>query len=152
MGAFAHRSSCVSVGCFDSAVALLFITASCAFIDRNPPFFAFSSCFYSPKSIYEGNFGCGYLKERRASGLVFCENTTSVYRALFVSSSVFFLPFVLMETARMWAGTSNAINALVEWCGMLFKLSCMISVTVRVFLLCLFCKSNTAVANFGDCI
>uniref|UniRef100_A0A8D0C7I8 Extended synaptotagmin 2 n=1 Tax=Salvator merianae TaxID=96440 RepID=A0A8D0C7I8_SALMN len=34
-------------------------------------------------SIYEGNFGCGYLKERRASGLVFCENTTSLYRALF---------------------------------------------------------------------
>ncbi|XP_021096610.1 extended synaptotagmin-2 isoform X5 [Heterocephalus glaber] len=36
-------------------------------------------------SIYEGNFGCGYLKERRASGLVFCENTTSVYRALFTN-------------------------------------------------------------------
>uniref|UniRef100_A0A8C6X4W1 Extended synaptotagmin 2 n=1 Tax=Naja naja TaxID=35670 RepID=A0A8C6X4W1_NAJNA len=34
-------------------------------------------------SIYEGKFGCGYLKERRASGLVFCENTTSVYRTLF---------------------------------------------------------------------
>uniref|UniRef100_A0A670J4Z7 Extended synaptotagmin 2 n=1 Tax=Podarcis muralis TaxID=64176 RepID=A0A670J4Z7_PODMU len=34
-------------------------------------------------SIYEGNFGCGYLKERRASGLVFCENTTSLYRTLF---------------------------------------------------------------------
>ncbi|KAM4856212.1 extended synaptotagmin-2 isoform X4 [Urocitellus parryii] len=34
-------------------------------------------------SVFEGNFGCGYLKERRASGLVFCENTTSVYRALF---------------------------------------------------------------------
>ncbi|XP_039204527.1 extended synaptotagmin-2 isoform X1 [Crotalus tigris] len=34
-------------------------------------------------SIYEGKFGCGYLKERRASGLVFCENTTSVYRELF---------------------------------------------------------------------
>ncbi|XP_043397481.1 extended synaptotagmin-2 isoform X4 [Chelonia mydas] len=34
-------------------------------------------------SIYEGNFGCGYLKERRASGLVFCENTTSLCRALF---------------------------------------------------------------------
>lgn len=46
---------------------------------------AFSSCLHFPKSIYEGNFGCGYLKERRASGLVFCENTTSVYRALFVS-------------------------------------------------------------------
>lgn len=100
--------------------ALLFISASCAFIDRNPPFFAFSSCFHFPKSIYEGNFGCGYLKERRASGLVFCENTTSVYRALFVSSPVFFLPFVLMETARMWAGTSNAIYSVVEWCGMRF--------------------------------
>lgn len=100
--------------------ALLFISASCAFIDRNPPFFAFSSCFHFPKSIYEGNFGCGYLKERRASGLVFCENTTSVYRALFVSSPVFFLPCVLMETARMWAGTSNAIYSVVEWCGMRF--------------------------------
>lgn len=118
-GAFAHQLSGVSVGCFDSAFALLFISASCAFIDRNPPFFAFSSCFHFPKSIYEGNFGCGYLKERRASGLVFCENTTSVYRALFVSSPVFFLPFVLMETARMWAGTSNAIYS-VEWCGMRF--------------------------------
>lgn len=65
--------------------------AACAPIDCNPPFSAFSSCFHFPKSIYEGNFGCGYLKERRASGLVFCENTTSVYRALFVSSPAFFL-------------------------------------------------------------
>lgn len=47
---------------------------------------------HCPKSIYEGNFGCGYLKERRASGLVFCENTASVYRALFVSPPGFFLP------------------------------------------------------------
>ncbi|XP_026907005.1 extended synaptotagmin-2 isoform X2 [Acinonyx jubatus] len=39
-------------------------------------------------SIYEGNFGCGYLKERRASGLVFCENTTSVYRALFSGKKI----------------------------------------------------------------
>nr|XP_058153604.1 extended synaptotagmin-2 isoform X2 [Dasypus novemcinctus] len=39
-------------------------------------------------SIYEGNFGCGYLKERRASGLVFCENTTSVYRALFTGKKI----------------------------------------------------------------
>ncbi|KAK6490230.1 extended synaptotagmin-2-like isoform X1 [Huso huso] len=34
-------------------------------------------------SVFEGNFGCGYLSERRASGLVFCENTASLYRALF---------------------------------------------------------------------
>ncbi|XP_012641735.2 extended synaptotagmin-2 isoform X2 [Microcebus murinus] len=39
-------------------------------------------------SIYEGNFGCGYLKERRASGLVFCENTASVYRALFSGKKI----------------------------------------------------------------
>ncbi|XP_021382212.1 extended synaptotagmin-2 isoform X2 [Lonchura striata] len=39
-------------------------------------------------SIYEGNFGCGYLKERRASGLVFCENTTSLYRALFSGKKI----------------------------------------------------------------
>lgn len=51
---------------------------------------AFSFHFHLPKSIYEGSFGCGYLKERRASGLVFCENTTSLYRALFVSSLVLF--------------------------------------------------------------
>ncbi|KAM3929086.1 extended synaptotagmin-2 isoform 2-T2 [Leptodactylus fuscus] len=34
-------------------------------------------------SIYEGNLGCGYLKERKASGLIFCENTSSLYRTLF---------------------------------------------------------------------
>ncbi|XP_007899368.1 extended synaptotagmin-2 isoform X1 [Callorhinchus milii] len=34
-------------------------------------------------NVYEGNFGCGYLRERRASGLVFCENTSSVFRDLF---------------------------------------------------------------------
>ncbi|XP_052595142.1 extended synaptotagmin-2 isoform X1 [Peromyscus californicus insignis] len=49
-------------------------------------------------SIYEGNFGCGYLKERRASGLVFCENTTSVYRALF-SNPLDFNPGVLKKSA-----------------------------------------------------
>ncbi|XP_040598259.1 extended synaptotagmin-2 isoform X4 [Mesocricetus auratus] len=49
-------------------------------------------------SIFEGNFGCGYLKERRASGLVFCENTTSVYRALF-SNPLDFNPGVLKKSA-----------------------------------------------------
>ncbi|XP_072010071.1 extended synaptotagmin-2 isoform X2 [Engystomops pustulosus] len=34
-------------------------------------------------SIYEGNVGCGFLKERKASGLIFCENTSSLYRTLF---------------------------------------------------------------------
>lgn len=37
------------------------------------------------KSVFEGNLGSGYLKERRAAGLVFCENTSSLYRTLFVS-------------------------------------------------------------------
>lgn len=72
-----------------AALALLALCASRVLIDHNAPFCAFSSHFHFPKSIYEGNFGCGYLKERRASGLVFCENTASVYRALFVSSPVF---------------------------------------------------------------
>ncbi|XP_029340238.1 extended synaptotagmin-2 isoform X1 [Mus caroli] len=49
-------------------------------------------------SIYEGNFGCGYLKERRASGLVFCENTTSIYRTLF-SNPLDFNPGVLKKSA-----------------------------------------------------
>lgn len=87
--------------------------ASCVCIDHNPPFFAFSSHFHFLKSIYEGNFGCGYLKERRASGLVFCENTASVYRALFVSSPVF-SSLCLTETARMWTGASNAVCSVVE--------------------------------------
>ncbi|XP_053324429.1 extended synaptotagmin-2 isoform X1 [Spea bombifrons] len=33
-------------------------------------------------SIYEGRLGCGRFKERKASGLIFCENTSSMYRAL----------------------------------------------------------------------
>ncbi len=40
------------------------------------------------KSVFEGSFGCGNLKERRASGLVFCENPDSLYRTLFVSLPV----------------------------------------------------------------
>ncbi|XP_073692700.1 extended synaptotagmin-2-A-like [Garra rufa] len=39
-------------------------------------------------SVFEGSFGCGNLKERRASGLVFCENPDSLYRTLFVSLTV----------------------------------------------------------------
>ncbi|XP_031759913.1 extended synaptotagmin-2 isoform X1 [Xenopus tropicalis] len=39
-------------------------------------------------SIYEGNLGCGFLKERRASGLIFCENTSSLYRSLFAGKKI----------------------------------------------------------------
>ncbi|XP_019900914.2 extended synaptotagmin-2 isoform X2 [Esox lucius] len=39
-------------------------------------------------SVFEGNLGCGNLKERRASGLVFCENTASLYRTLFSGKKV----------------------------------------------------------------
>uniref|UniRef100_A0A8C9SEP8 Extended synaptotagmin 2 n=1 Tax=Scleropages formosus TaxID=113540 RepID=A0A8C9SEP8_SCLFO len=39
-------------------------------------------------SVFEGSFGSGYLKERRASGLVFCENTTSLYRTFFSGKKV----------------------------------------------------------------
>ncbi|XP_030015592.1 extended synaptotagmin-2-A isoform X2 [Sphaeramia orbicularis] len=34
-------------------------------------------------SVFEGNLGSGFLKERRVAGLVFCENTASLYRSLF---------------------------------------------------------------------
>ncbi|XP_023281960.1 extended synaptotagmin-2-like isoform X2 [Seriola lalandi dorsalis] len=39
-------------------------------------------------SVFEGNLGTGYLKERRAAGLVFCENTASLYRTLFSGKKV----------------------------------------------------------------
>uniref|UniRef100_A0A668AYZ0 Extended synaptotagmin 2 n=1 Tax=Myripristis murdjan TaxID=586833 RepID=A0A668AYZ0_9TELE len=39
-------------------------------------------------SVFEGNLGSGYLKERRAAGLVFCENTASLYRTLFSGKKV----------------------------------------------------------------
>lgn len=65
-----------------------------------------------PKSIFEGSFGCGYLKERRASGLVFCENTASVYRALFVSSQRFLLLFSWRLQSVDWAFSA------LRWGGM----------------------------------
>uniref|UniRef100_A0A8C7Z0D1 Extended synaptotagmin-like protein 2a n=1 Tax=Oryzias sinensis TaxID=183150 RepID=A0A8C7Z0D1_9TELE len=34
-------------------------------------------------SVFEGNLGSGFLKERRAAGLVFCENTATLCRSLF---------------------------------------------------------------------
>lgn len=46
--------------------------------------FSFTSIFL--KNVFEGNFGCGYLRERRAAGLVFCENTCSIFRDFFVSA------------------------------------------------------------------
>lgn len=120
--------------------ALLFTDAPCVCIDHNPPFFAFSSHFHFPKSIYEGNFGCGYLKERRASGLVFCENTTSVYRALFVSSLVF--------SPLCFNGDCENVDwtSLVEWRGMLFIFLARV-LLLFVLVLCLICKRNTAVTN-----
>ncbi|KAF3857834.1 hypothetical protein F7725_011035 [Dissostichus mawsoni] len=44
--------------------------------------------------VFEGNLGSGYLKERRAAGLVFCENTASLYRTLFHSLLTLFLPLL----------------------------------------------------------
>ncbi|XP_041751949.1 extended synaptotagmin-2 isoform X2 [Coregonus clupeaformis] len=43
-------------------------------------------------SVFEGNLGSGHLKERRASGLVFCENTASLYRTLFSGKKVSSVP------------------------------------------------------------
>ncbi|XP_032900459.1 extended synaptotagmin-2 isoform X1 [Amblyraja radiata] len=40
-------------------------------------------CANNLPNVFEGNFGCGYLRERRAAGLVFCENTCSIFRDFF---------------------------------------------------------------------
>uniref|UniRef100_A0AAY4A3V9 Extended synaptotagmin-like protein 2b n=1 Tax=Denticeps clupeoides TaxID=299321 RepID=A0AAY4A3V9_9TELE len=39
-------------------------------------------------SVFEGNVGSGCLKERRSAGLVFCENTASLYRSLYSGKKV----------------------------------------------------------------
>lgn len=80
----------------------------------------FLASFSSFKSIYEGNLGCGSLKERKASGLIFCENTSSLYRTLFVS----FLAVVVGEccnrhacvyTVHVFQHVFNTINVTYEW-------------------------------------
>ncbi|XP_068422649.1 extended synaptotagmin-2 isoform X2 [Clinocottus analis] len=48
-------------------------------------------------SVFEGNLGSGYLKERRAAGLVFCENTASLYRTLFSGKKVTSDPSPLVQ-------------------------------------------------------
>ncbi|XP_069504086.1 extended synaptotagmin-2 isoform X2 [Ambystoma mexicanum] len=48
-------------------------------------------------NIYEGNLGSGYLKERRDSGLVFCENTSSLYRTLFTGKKMSSSPNPLVQ-------------------------------------------------------
>lgn len=125
--------------------ALLLRCFSCAL--TTAPFSAFSSLpFPPPKSIYEGSFGCGYLKERRASGLVFCENTASVYRALFVSSPGFLLVFswrpreCVRELGHRPLGRSGAA------CPLLF----LHGFRCRVCLFCAcFVPCNSAVTNTG---
>uniref|UniRef100_A0A7N6AJ28 Extended synaptotagmin-like protein 2b n=1 Tax=Anabas testudineus TaxID=64144 RepID=A0A7N6AJ28_ANATE len=46
-------------------------------------------------SVFTGSLGCGNLSERRASGLVFCESSTSGYRTIFVSPLVPCIPIAL---------------------------------------------------------
>lgn len=82
-----------------------------------PTILCFLLPFPLPKSIYEGSFGCGHLKERRASGLVFCENTASVYRALFVSSPCR-LPRAGGDCENVAAAPSAVLGG--EWRGMRF--------------------------------
>ncbi|KAM4728266.1 extended synaptotagmin-2 isoform 2-T2 [Anableps anableps] len=48
-------------------------------------------------SVFEGNLGSGYLKERRSAGLVFCENTSSLYRTLFSGKKVTSDPSPLVQ-------------------------------------------------------
>lgn len=68
--------------CLPFALLLLALLV-CAMITTHPSLP--SPPIATSKSIYKGSFGCGHLKERQMSGLVFCENTASVCRALFVS-------------------------------------------------------------------
>lgn len=42
---------------------------------------------FGVKSVFEGHVGSGCLRERRSAGLVFCENTSALYRTMFVSHS-----------------------------------------------------------------
>ncbi|PWA30114.1 hypothetical protein CCH79_00009767 [Gambusia affinis] len=56
-------------------------------------------------SVFEGNLGSGYLKERRSAGLVFCENTSSLYRTLFRN------PLEFNQTGLRKASISKAIKS-----------------------------------------
>ncbi|KAM8728364.1 extended synaptotagmin-2-A isoform 1-T1 [Acanthopagrus schlegelii] len=56
-------------------------------------------------SVFEGNLGSGYLKERRAAGLVFCENTASLYRTLFHN------PLEFNQAGLKKASVSKAIKS-----------------------------------------
>lgn len=109
-------------------------------IHHSPPFSAFSPGVHVPKSVYEGNFGCGYLKERRASGLVFCENTASVYRALFVSSRCFLRVSFLTGTG-VWPGTS------VRLCGRGMLCAVRMTSGAACACLCPFVECAPAVTN-----
>ncbi|XP_027875713.1 extended synaptotagmin-2-A isoform X1 [Xiphophorus couchianus] len=56
-------------------------------------------------SVFEGNLGSGYLKERRSAGLVFCENTSSLYRTLFRN------PLEFNQTGLRKASISKAMKS-----------------------------------------
>lgn len=135
MKLFVMRNICLLFLAVFSGILWLFsLTFLCskaayAFILPQSHHSAFSFHFHLPKSIYEGNFGCGYLKERRASGLVFCENTTSLYRALFVSSLVLFVLYLF--SARVWISATKATHSSGMRACNLF--SCMVSTSVHCF-------------------
>uniref|UniRef100_A0A8C1V4A8 Extended synaptotagmin-like protein 2a n=1 Tax=Cyprinus carpio TaxID=7962 RepID=A0A8C1V4A8_CYPCA len=43
-------------------------------------------------SVFEGHVGSGCLRERRSAGLVFCENTSALYRTMFSGKKVSSVP------------------------------------------------------------
>ncbi|KAI2667820.1 Extended synaptotagmin-2 [Labeo rohita] len=62
-----------------------------------PCLFSFHPLFLSVvplwvKSVFEGHVGSGCLRERRSAGLVFCENTSALYRTMFSGKKVTSVP------------------------------------------------------------
>ncbi|XP_067308639.1 extended synaptotagmin-2-A isoform X1 [Pseudorasbora parva] len=54
-------------------------------------------------SVFEGNVGSGCLRERRSAGLVFCENTSALYRTMFRNPLEF-------NNAGLKKGTGNKVK------------------------------------------
>ncbi len=55
------------------------------------------------KSVFEGHVGSGCLRERRSAGLVFCENTSALYRTMFVSHSAgMYIRLVCLHLTCIW--------------------------------------------------
>ncbi len=103
------------------------------------------------KSVFEGHVGSGCLRERRSAGLVFCENTSALYRTMFVSHSAgMYIRLVCLHLTCIWCINNwlfhlQMFHSYISTSLLHVKSSCNAVLTLRTVLFVFVCSVSMLV-------